>query len=249
MFSRIIPRNTALPASRSEVYCTIVDGQECVHVEIFQGENDDVRHNTRVGDFVIEGLADVPAGNQIVTHMTLTLDGVLKVSSTEKRTGLQKQVRIDNALAQFQRDEHEQARRRVDELFETRQREESLVVDAQCKQPGPMRTDGEPVELSLADGLNTDASTGDSPDGAMMGSQPPDTGGVAEVEADLNHSLVEAAALMERGERLLVSASPEDRAEIERRIARLRAAVAERAMSELEVRNAELDDLLFYLET
>ena len=39
MFSRIITRNTPLPASRSEVYQTVVDGQERVNIEVFQGES------------------------------------------------------------------------------------------------------------------------------------------------------------------------------------------------------------------
>jgi molecular chaperone DnaK len=217
LFSRIIPRNTALPASRSQVYFTVVDGQESVQVEVYQGEHDDVRHNTLVGEFRIEGLADVPAGNEIVTLMNLTLDGVLKVSSTEKRTGLQKQVRIDNALARFQRDEHDQARRRIDELFEAQQFEEPSL--------GAF-----------------DANQADDADGAGATPESPAD------DANLDSSLVQAGALMERGERLLPNASPEDRAEIERRIARLRAAVAERRVAELQTETTELADLLFYLE-
>jgi molecular chaperone DnaK len=118
MFSAIITRNTPLPASRSEVYRTVVDHQEAVQVEVYQGEQADVRLNTLVGEFTIDGLAPLPAGNEVIVHMHLTLDGILQVTATEKRTGLQRQVRIDNALARFQREEHEVARRRLDELFE-----------------------------------------------------------------------------------------------------------------------------------
>lgn len=228
MFSRIIPRNTALPASRSQVYFTVVDGQEAINVEVYQGEHDDVRHNTLVGEFRIEGLAEVPAGNEIVEHMNLTLDGVLKVTATEKRTGLQKQVRIENALARFQRDEHDQARRRIDELFETQQLEEPSPDVFDAKQPEAAAAVGEALDVPAKD--------------AMESSNAPIC------DASFDSSLVQASALMERGERLLPNASPDDRAEIERRIARLRAAVAERRVAELQTENTELADLLLYLE-
>jgi molecular chaperone DnaK len=119
VFSRIITRNTPLPASRSEVYQTIVDGQERVQIEVFQGEADNVLQNTSVGEFAIEGLADVPAGNEVMVHMNLTLDGILRVTATEKHTGLQRQVRIENALARFQRDDRDEALDRLELLFET----------------------------------------------------------------------------------------------------------------------------------
>ena len=43
----------------------------------------------------------MPAGNQIVVQLDLTLDGMLKVSAREKATGLQKQITIENALARY----------------------------------------------------------------------------------------------------------------------------------------------------
>jgi len=143
VFSRIITRNTPLPASRSEVYQTIVDGQERVQIEVFQGEADNVLQNTSVGEFAIEGLADVPAGNEVMVHMNLTLDGILRVTATEKHTGLQRQVRIENALARFQRDDRDEALDRLDLLFETQspgQEADDAAVEAESPsddtQPG-----------------------------------------------------------------------------------------------------------------
>jgi len=118
MFSRIIARNSPLPALHSEVYQTVFDAQEAVQIEVYQGEHEDVRRNTFVGEFSIEGLAPVPAGNEVVVHMHLTLDGILQVTATEKRTSLQQQVRIENALARFQREDREAARQRLASLFD-----------------------------------------------------------------------------------------------------------------------------------
>src|SRR5262249_28576073 len=79
--------------------------------------DDDVRRNHRVGRFLVEGLAAVPAGNQIVVQLDLNLDGMLTVSAREKATGLQKQIAIDNALARYEREEAALARERLDALW------------------------------------------------------------------------------------------------------------------------------------
>src|SRR5581483_10587046 len=104
-FAPIIHRNTSLPASRSEVFFTAYDRQTEVEIDVYQGESDDVRNNHRVGRFLIQGLAPVPAGNQLVVQLDLNLDGILKVSARERATGLQKEVVIENALATYERDE------------------------------------------------------------------------------------------------------------------------------------------------
>jgi len=117
-FAPIICRNTALPASRSEVFHTVHDDQTEVDIDVYQGESDDIRLNHEVGKFRIEGLARVAAGNQIVVQLDLNLDGMLKVSARERATGLQKQITIENALARFEREEIGAARSRLEELWE-----------------------------------------------------------------------------------------------------------------------------------
>lgn len=117
-FAPIIRRTTALPASRSEVFHTAYDGQRDVEIDVYQGESDDVRNNYRVGRFLIQGLRDVSAGNQVVVQLDLNLDGILKVTARERATGLQKQITIENAFAQYLREERQAAQERLDELWE-----------------------------------------------------------------------------------------------------------------------------------
>ncbi|MEO2089230.1 MAG: Hsp70 family protein, partial [Gemmataceae bacterium] len=116
-FAPIITRNTPLPASRSELFCTVADNQPKVEIDIFQGESGDVRRNHRVGKFLVEGLARVPAGNQILVQMDLTLDGTLKVSAREKTTGLVKQITIENAMARFAVEERDAAKQRLERMW------------------------------------------------------------------------------------------------------------------------------------
>ena len=116
-FAPIVRRNAPLPASRSEVFCTVSDSQPTVEIDVYQGENADVRRNHRVGRFMIEGLAKVPAGNQLVVQLDLTLDGVLKVSAREKSTGLTKQITVENALARYAVTERAAAQARLDRMW------------------------------------------------------------------------------------------------------------------------------------
>jgi molecular chaperone DnaK len=116
-FAPIIHRNTPLPASRSELFHTVHDNQTQVEIDVYQGENEDVRRNHRVGRFMVQGLAPVPAGNPLVVQLDLNLDGMLRVSARERATGLQKQVVIENALARFERDERDAAQERLDRLW------------------------------------------------------------------------------------------------------------------------------------
>jgi len=117
-FAPLINRNTALPAVRSEVFSTMYDSQDAVLVNVFQGENEDVRHNDQVGEFSLEGLADVKAGNDILIRFELDLDGILKVTAVEKATGLTKALTIDNAISRFRETERAGAKARIEAAFQ-----------------------------------------------------------------------------------------------------------------------------------
>ncbi|HYK01510.1 MAG TPA: Hsp70 family protein [Thermoanaerobaculia bacterium] len=116
-YKAVIARNTPLPASRTEAFGTMHDGQDAVRVSIFQGEDPDALRNIFIGDFMVEGLSPVPAPNEILCRMDLDLDGILRVTATEKATGLTKQVTIERATAALDEADLAKARARVRELF------------------------------------------------------------------------------------------------------------------------------------
>jgi molecular chaperone DnaK len=116
-FSPIIERNTPLPVSRNEIYSTCYDDQDAARISVFQGENQDTRYNTLVGEFLIEGLAEVPAGNQILVRLDLDMNGILKVTATERATGLAKHVVIDNAMERFRQRHRSDAVDRLEAVF------------------------------------------------------------------------------------------------------------------------------------
>jgi molecular chaperone DnaK len=221
-FAPIIKRGTPLPASRSEVFHTVHDRQSEVDIDVYQGESDDVRHNHRVGRFLIQGLAPVPAGNQLVVQLDLNLDGILKVSAREKATGLEKQITIDNALARFEREERDLARERLERLWS--QSEADTEFDEALE-------DGEVVD-EVIDFVDN----GDEMPSLVPGPR------------EGQREAVQARALLEKAERLLERITPEDRAEIERLCGNVRTALTDRKWDRLTEACNALADVLFYLE-
>ncbi|MBF0369356.1 MAG: Hsp70 family protein [Magnetococcales bacterium] len=114
----IIHRNTPIPVSRGQVFYTVQDDQKVVDVKVYQGENPDASHNILIGSFRIEGLSKAPANNPIVMTFDLDLNGVLHASAREKISGLERSITIDNAMTHFEAEEMDQARSRVEALFE-----------------------------------------------------------------------------------------------------------------------------------
>ncbi len=95
VFVPIIRRGTALPARKAEAFATVYDGQKAVDVRVYQGEAPLAEDNIFIGNFLIEGLSDVPAGNEIVMTLALDINGILEVTAMEKRTGLSKSVTME----------------------------------------------------------------------------------------------------------------------------------------------------------
>jgi len=113
----VIHKNTPIPVTKSEAFYTVHDNQTTVAVSIYQGEDPDALNNINIGEFTVENLSKVPSGNPIILQLSLDLDGIMQVSAREKNTGLEKSIRIDNAISRFREGELEAARERVDALF------------------------------------------------------------------------------------------------------------------------------------
>ena len=119
-YKPIIRRNTPLPLTRTESFHTSHAYQTAVDVQVYQGDDDDALKNILVGDFRIEGLADLDEQNEVFCRMRLDLDGILEVAAVEKLTGKSKQITIANALQAKTPEEIAAGRKRIQELFQSR---------------------------------------------------------------------------------------------------------------------------------
>jgi molecular chaperone DnaK (HSP70) len=117
LYVPIIARNTPIPVRKSEAFYTVMNDQTEVDVRIYQGESEDALENIKIGQFMIEGLSKAPAGNPVVLDLALDRDGILHVTATEKDTGLERRISIDQAVARYSAAELRRARDRIGTLF------------------------------------------------------------------------------------------------------------------------------------
>lgn len=87
-FSRLIMRDTHLPFAMTRRYYTVQDFQRELEVEVYQGENDDLSMNTRLGSFEVTGVPENYAGNEAVDiEFKYNINGILEVNVKVISTG------------------------------------------------------------------------------------------------------------------------------------------------------------------
>jgi len=117
-FSRHIERNTAVPATATDTYTTLHDGQTAVTFPVYQGESSVAAENELLDEFVIRGIPPAPAGEvEIEVRFELDRDGVLTVSAENAESGAAESVTIDSGI-EFTDDELSKMRANLPEVRE-----------------------------------------------------------------------------------------------------------------------------------
>jgi molecular chaperone DnaK len=94
----LIPRNTTIPTSKTEVFSTAADNQNAVTINVLQGEREFAKDNRLLGTFNLEGIPPAPRGvPQIEVTFNIDVNGILHVNAKEKSTGKESKVTIQNA--------------------------------------------------------------------------------------------------------------------------------------------------------
>ncbi|KAG6592198.1 Stromal 70 kDa heat shock-related protein, chloroplastic, partial [Cucurbita argyrosperma subsp. sororia] len=98
VMTKIIPRNTTLPTSKSEVFSTAADGQTSVEINVCQGEREFVRDNKSLGRILLDGIPPAPRGvPQIEVKFDIDANGILSVTAIDKGTGKKQDITITGA--------------------------------------------------------------------------------------------------------------------------------------------------------
>lgn len=88
VMTKIIPRNTTLPTSKSEVFSIAADGQTSMEINVLQGEREFVRDNKSLRSFRLDGIPPAPRGvPQVEVWFNIDANGILFVSAMDKGTG------------------------------------------------------------------------------------------------------------------------------------------------------------------
>jgi molecular chaperone DnaK len=95
VFTRLIPRNTALPARATEIFSTTIDNQPFVTVHVLQGEREMAADNKSLAHFELTGIPPAPRGvPKIEVAFDIDADGVLSVSARDHGTGRGQSVTV-----------------------------------------------------------------------------------------------------------------------------------------------------------
>jgi molecular chaperone DnaK len=95
VMTKIIERNTTIPARRSEVFSTAEDNQPAVDITVLQGERELAADNRVLGRFRLEDIRPARRGEaQIEVTFDIDANGILKVSAKDKDTGAEQSITI-----------------------------------------------------------------------------------------------------------------------------------------------------------
>src|SRR6201990_2707673 len=95
VMTKVIERNTTIPARRTETFSTAEDNQTAVDIVVLQGERELAADNRQLARFRLEGIRPAPRGvPQIEVTFDIDANGILNVSARDKDTGAEQQVTI-----------------------------------------------------------------------------------------------------------------------------------------------------------
>jgi molecular chaperone DnaK len=95
VMTKIIERNTTIPARRTEVFSTAEDNQSAVDIVVLQGERERAADNRVLGRFRLEGIRPAPRGvPQVEVTFDIDANGILSVSARDRDTGAEQRITI-----------------------------------------------------------------------------------------------------------------------------------------------------------
>jgi molecular chaperone DnaK len=98
VMTRLIDKNTTIPAKKSEIFSTAEDNQPAVSVHVLQGEREMAQDNKTLGRFELMGIAPAPRGiPQIEVAFDIDANGIVEVSAKDSSTGKQQSIRITHS--------------------------------------------------------------------------------------------------------------------------------------------------------
>lgn len=141
VMTTLVEANTTIPCTKEQVFTTAASNQTSVQIHVLQGERAMAKDNKSLGIFSLDGIMPAPRGvPQIVVKFDLNADGILTVSATDKATGKEQHITIENKNSLSQEEierikqeakEHEAEDKKVKDQAEKQNRCESLIYQTE----------------------------------------------------------------------------------------------------------------------
>ena len=110
----LIPRNTTIPTSKSQIFSTAADNQPSVEIHVVQGERPMAADNRTLGRFMLDGILPAPRGvPQIEVSFDMDANGILSVRAHDKGTGKEQKITI-TASSGLEKDEIEKMQKEAE---------------------------------------------------------------------------------------------------------------------------------------
>jgi len=137
----LIPRNTTIPTSKTEIFSTAADNQTQVEIHILQGERPLAKDNKSLGRFILDGIPPAPRGvPQIEVTFDIDANGILTVTAKDKATGKSQAIKITGSTGltkeeiermKEEAEKHTEDDRKEKERIETRNKADNMIYVAE----------------------------------------------------------------------------------------------------------------------
>jgi len=137
----MIPRNTTVPTSKTEIFSTAADNQTQVEIHVSQGERPMSADNKSLGRFVLDGIPPAPRGvPQVEVTFDLDASGILTVTAKDKATSKTQNIKITGAVglsddevkkAQEEAEKHKEEDQKKAEVIQAKNQADSMVAAAE----------------------------------------------------------------------------------------------------------------------
>ncbi len=176
VMTRLVEKNTTIPAERKQTFSTAADNQTAVTIRVFQGEREMAADNRLLGQFNLEGLPPAPRGiPQIEVKFDIDANGILNVSAKDLGTGKEQSVRIEQSsglneaeIEKMRKDAelHAEEDKKKRQLAELRNQADAMSyqVEKLMKEHGDKIKDADKAPLEAAIKKARDAAKGENPD-------------------------------------------------------------------------------------
>jgi len=132
IFAPVVPRGNTVPCIKKRTFTTVVDGQSTVQFPVYQGERSSCDDNTSLGEFTLAPIPPMKAGEAALEVVfEVDVNGILKVTATEKSSGRTANITISNAVGKLSTTEIEQM---VEDAAKFKTSDEAFTKKFEAKQ-------------------------------------------------------------------------------------------------------------------